>query len=409
MQRKPAHPVRGLAMVVLSLAALSAAACGGRAAPPASPPSNAASAPSGSATQAPASAPAASPSSAPAASQANAPAAASTSAAPAAAYHPTPLNPPVTLQVGVVSSSSDGGIFIALDRGYFQDEGLQVETNQFQTGVDQIAPLGAGQLDVGTGAIAAGLYNAIGRGVPLRMVADKGSTPLPQWDFSALMVRKDLIDSGQVKDYSDLRGLTIVTTAPGNSTEVDVVAALEKGGLTLADVNFQHMSFPDMITAFQNRAIDAGIVIEPYVSRIEKLGSAVRWKGTLDFYGNQQVAVIMYGPKLVDDQQDVARRWMTAYLRGVRDYNDAFGPKRQRRDEVVQTLIKHTPIKDVSAYDEMRPAGLDPDGKLELPSIRRDLAYYEQSGEVTAQIDLAKVIDMSFQEYAVRQLGPYQR
>ncbi len=381
---------------------LVAAACGGRAAPAASPPSNAPSAP-GAANQAPA----ASQPNAPAAPQASAPAASQPSAA--TAYHPTPLNPPVTLQVGVVSSSSDGGIFIAMDRGYFQEEGLQVETNQFQTGVDQIAPLGAGQLDVGTGAIAAGLYNAIGRGVPLRMVADKGSTPSPEWDFNALMIRKDLIDSGQVKDYKDLKGLTITTTAPGNSTEVDVARALEKGGLTFADINFNHISFTDMITAFANRAIDGGIVIEPYLSRIEKLGTAVRWKGTRDFYGNQQVAVVMYGPKLVEEQQDVARRWMTAYIRGVRDYNDAFGPKRRGRDEVIQILINHTPIKDASVYDEMRPAGLDPDGKLDVDSIRGDLAYYEQAGEVTQQVDLSKVIDTSFTDYAVQQLGPYQR
>jgi NitT/TauT family transport system substrate-binding protein len=169
------------------------------------------------------------------------------------------------------------------------------------------------------------------------------------------------------------------------------------------------MSFADMITAFQNHAIDAGIVIEPYLSRIEKLGTAVRWQGTRDFYGNQQVAVIMYGPKLVEEQQDVARRWMTAYLRGVRDYNDAFGPKRRGRDEVIQILINHTPIKDASVYDEMRPAGLDPDGKLDLASIRGDLTYYESSGKVTQQVDLSKVIDTSFQEYAVQQLGPYQR
>jgi NitT/TauT family transport system substrate-binding protein len=404
MERRVAQPMRILAMLTFAVATLAAGACSGRAAPTASAPSSAPSAPSGAAGQAPA----ASQPSAPAA-QGSAPAASQPSAAAPAAYKATPLNPPVGLQVGVVSSSSDGGIFIALDRGYFQEEGLNVETQQFQTGVDQIAPLGAGQLDIGTGAIAAGLYNAIGRGVPLRMVADKGSTPSAEWDFSALMVRKDLVDSGQVRDYKDLRGLTIVTTAPGNSTEVDVAAVLEKGGLTLADINFQHMSFPDMITAFQNRAIDAGIVIEPYMSRIEKLGTAVRWKGTQDFYGNQQVAVIMYGPKLVEEQQDVARRWMTAYIRGLRDYNDAFGPKRQRRDEVIQTLIKHTPIKDASAYEEMRPAGLDPDGKLEMASIRRDLAYYEQTGRVTVQIDLAKVIDTSFQEYALRQLGPYQR
>jgi NitT/TauT family transport system substrate-binding protein len=223
------------------------------------------------------------------------------------------------------------------------------------------------------------------------------------------MVRKDLVDSGQVKDYADLKGLTIATTSKGNSTEVDVAKALEKGRLTLADINYVNMSFPDMVSAFANQAIDAGIVIEPFVSRVESQGTAVRWKGTTDFYGNQQIAVIMYGPAFVTERQDVARRFMIAYLRGVRDYNDAFGPKRQGRDEVVQILTKHTTVKDPKDYEQMRPAGLDPDGKVNLDSIRQDLDYYERTGLVPTPVDLAKVIDMSFQEYALQVLGPYQR
>jgi NitT/TauT family transport system substrate-binding protein len=392
-----------LRVAIVSLAALVLAACGGQAAPGAARPAPSA-APAGSAGGAPA-APA--PSSAPAAKpEASAPSAAPTGAA---AYRPTPLNPPVTLKVGTVNSTSDGGIFIAMEKGYFAAEGITIEPENFQTAAQMIAPLGAGQLDVATGAIAAGIFNAAAREVPLRIVADKGSTPSPAWDFNALMVRKDLLDSGQVKDYADLKGLTITTTAKGNSTEVDVAKALEKGGLTLADINYVNMSFTDMISAFANRAIDAGIVIEPFISRIESQGTALRWKGTTEFYGNQQVAVIMYGPAFMTERQDVARRWMIAYLRGVRDYNDAFGPKRQGRDEVVQILIKHTAIKDPHDYEQMRPAGLDPDGRLELASIQQDLDYYERSGLVPTHIDLSRVIDTSFQEYALQTLGPYQR
>jgi len=375
-----------ISSVALVVAALGAAACGGQGAP----------------------APAAPPPAAPAARENPAPAA--PAAAPAApAYRPTPLNPPVTLQVGTVNSTSDAGFFIALDKGYFKDEGLNVETVDFQTAVAMIAPLGSGQLDVATGAIAAGVFNAAAREVPLRIVADKGSTPNPDFDFVALMVRKDLIDSGRVKDYADLKGLTISTTSPGNSTEIAVVRALEKGGLVWEDINYTPLSFPDMITAFGNKAIDAALVIEPFVSRIESLGTAVRWKGNVDFYGNQQVAVIMYGPAFVTERQDVARRFMIAYVRGLRTYNDAFGPKRQGRDEVVQILTKYTPIKDPKDYDAMRPAGLDPDGKLQVQAIQQDLAYYEKTGLVKERVDLSKVLDTSYQEYAVQQLGPYQR
>lgn len=370
------------------------AACGGQASPssaPAAPASNAA----------PSSA-AAKPASAAAASSA-----AAGSASAGGAYNPTPLSPTVNVKVGVVGSSSDGGIFIAEDKGYFKAEGLNVEDQPFQTLVTEVPLVGTGQLDIATGALAAGLFNSAARDVPIKVVADKGSTPSPQWDFLGMMVRKDLIDSGKVKDYKDLKGLTIASSGKANSTEIEIAKPLEKGGLTLKDVNWVNMGFPNMAPAFANKSIDAAIVIEPFMTNIEKAGSAVRWKGNTDFYGNQEVAVIVYGPKFAANT-NVAQRWMNAYVRGLRDYNDAFGPKKVGRDQVISILTKHTAIKDPKIYNAITPAGLDPDGKLNVKSLQDDLNYYEGTGEVPSKIDLSKIVDTSFQQNAVKALGPYK-
>jgi len=345
----------------------------------------------------------------PSAAQAAA-AAAPTDSRPSAAqaYQPTPLSPPVTLRVGLVGGTSDAGVFIAIEKSYFEQEGLHVETEIVPSTSVMVGALAAGQLDVLGPPSSASIFNAAAREVPMRMVADKGSTPGPEWDFVSLMVRKDLVDSGQVRDYRDLKGLTIALAGQANSPEIEVAKALEKGGLTLADVNITIVSFPDMIAAFPNKAIDAAIIIEPFVSRVEAQGTAVRWHGVSEFYGNQQVAAVVYGPRLVEQQPELGRRFMIAYIRGLRDYNDAFGPKRQGRDAVIQALATHTVVKDPKDYDLMRPAGLNPDGVLALQSIREDLAYYERMGQVPERVDVSKVLDSSFQEYALRQLGPYQ-
>jgi NitT/TauT family transport system substrate-binding protein len=330
--------------------------------------------------------------------------------AAAPGYRSTPLTPAVPVRVGIINSSSDAGMFIALEKGYFREEGLDVELIPFAASADGVTAVLAGQWEILTGALAAGIYNAAARGVPLRIVADKGSTPSPEWDFTALMIRKDLIDTGRVKDYADLKGLILARASlRGTSPEISTVKALAKGGLTLDDVESTALSFPDMIPGFANGAIDGAIVLEPIISRIEQMGTAVRWRGNSEFYGNQQIAAIMYGPSILSQPPEIGRRWMIAYIRGMRDYNDAFGPKRQGREAVVQALMKYTPIKDPTVYEEMRPAGLDPDGKLVLPSIRDDLAYYEQSGLVREPVDLSQLVDTSYQEYAVQQLGPYQR
>jgi NitT/TauT family transport system substrate-binding protein len=328
-------------------------------------------------------------------------------AASAQTYSPTPLSPPVKVSVGVVSSSSDGGIFIADAHGYFKQEGIDLDIQRFQTLVDMVAPLTGGQLQIAAGGLAAAVYNASDRGIALRIVADKGQAPSPEWDFAALVIRKDLIDSGKVKDFKDLKGLTLVTSGRGNSPEVALATALKKGGLTLQDVNYTQMGFPDMVAAFQNKGIDGGIVIEPFLSRVVSDGTGVRWKGNVDIFGgNEQIAAIVYGEQFAT-QKDVAQRWMNAYIRGVRDYNDAFGPRKKNYDDVVSILVANTTVKDPKVFAQMKPAGLDPDGKLDVDSMKSDLNYYVESGQAKPTADLTKLVDPSFQQSAVKTLGPY--
>lgn len=322
-------------------------------------------------------------------------------------YSPVPLNPRAKLTIGVVANTSDGGIFLAQDRGYFQAEGIQLEVQRFQTLVDMVAPLTTGQLQIASGALAASLFNAAARGVRIQIVADKGQTFSPEWDYVALVIRKDLIESGTVRDYKDLKGLRLVTSGRGNSAEVILATALTRGGLTLQDVNYSQLGFPEIVAGFTSKGIDGAIVVEPFISRIVSDGTGVRWKDSLEILGrNEQVGVIAYGEQLAANQ-DLAQRWMTAYIRGMRDYNDAFGPARRDYDNAVRVLAENTPITDPAIYQQMRPAGLDPDGALDMPSIQDDLNYYIDSGQVNDRPDLQRLINPSFQQLAVQVLGPY--
>ena len=84
-----------------------------------------------------------------------------------AASAQTPVN------VGITDSSSDAVFFIADKKGYFKAEGLAATMTSFASAAKMIAPLGTGQLDVGGGTVAAGLYNAVERGINIKIVADK--------------------------------------------------------------------------------------------------------------------------------------------------------------------------------------------------------------------------------------------
>src|SRR5215210_6166049 len=154
-----------------------------------------------------------------------------------------------TVKVASAGIASDIGFFIADKKGYFRDEGLDVQLTQMANSPQMIAPLGMGQLDVGAGTVAAGLYNAVSQNIAIRVVADKGSMR-KGYGFSGLMVRKDLVDSGRFKSYKDLKGLKLAVGTFGSANSSAMNEALKKGGLTWSDAaSIIALNFPQHIVA----------------------------------------------------------------------------------------------------------------------------------------------------------------
>src|ERR1700704_4939339 len=159
------------------------------------------------------------------------------------------LSPPAPAQtvqvtVGVARTATDVGWFIADKKGYFRREGIEVKLIPFNSAAQMIVPLGAGQLDVGGGTVAAGLYNAMGRGIDLKIVADKGSVA-EGYEYSMLLVRKDLVDSGRYKTLKDLKGMKIAGSALGSASTSTLNEALKKAGLKYGDVEVVYLGFPE--------------------------------------------------------------------------------------------------------------------------------------------------------------------
>src|SRR5882757_9262981 len=147
-----------------------------------------------------------------------------------------------TVKIGVVNLSTDVAFYIAEKRGYFKAEGLKADFAYFDSGAKMIAPLGTGLIDAGGGATSAGLYNAVERGIELRIVADKGMS-VDGYDYKALVVRKDLVDAGAFKSLADLKGRKVAVVAKGAADESVLHQALLKGGLTDGDIDRLYVPF----------------------------------------------------------------------------------------------------------------------------------------------------------------------
>lgn len=314
------------------------------------------------------------------------------------------------VRIGTTNSSSDAPLFIAEAKGYFKAEGIDVEFTDFDSAAKMIAPLGTGQLEVGAGSPTAGFYNAVARGLDVRMVADKGSMP-QGYGYLGVMIRKDLVDSGKVKSIADLKGGKIALPAQGTTTDATLNEALKKGGLKWTDVDVVYMGFPQHVIALQNKAVDASVTTEPSATRAEQMGAAVRYMSGDVAYPNQQVAVILYGGKFIKEQPEIGRKFMRAYIRAVRDYNDALKGGRlagPNANEIIGILTKHTNIKDPKVYASITPNGCDPDGKVNEASLRRDLDFFRERGLIEGNVKVEQVIDHSFVAAALKELGPYK-
>jgi NitT/TauT family transport system substrate-binding protein len=317
---------------------------------------------------------------------------------------------PVIVNVGIVNAISDGLIFIAEKKGYFRDEGIEVKTVAFPSAANMVAPLSAGELDVGAGAPAAGLYNAVIRGIKLKIVADKASSQ-PDYTVNKMMVRKDLVDSGRYKTLADLKGMKVALNGAGNTNVATLTYTLRKAGLKYDDVSVVSLSFPEHIAALGNKAVDATFTTEPSATVIQRNGFGIEEANDATIDPGHQVAVILYGQVFVDGKRDVAQRFMTAYLRSIRYYHTALAHGRlagPNAEDVIKILVESTRIKDPEVFRAITPNGVDPNGRVNVKSLQQDLDVWRGMGLINGPISLDQVVDPSFIDAALKTVGPYR-
>ncbi|WP_378956625.1 ABC transporter substrate-binding protein [Pelosinus sp. sgz500959] len=325
-------------------------------------------------------------------------------ASPAWAPTLSPLPQEKIVKVGMKQVTSDAGILIGMAKGYYKDVGILIEPTQFNTGQEMINQLAAGQLDVGATVTSSGLFNAMSRDIPVKIVADKGIN-VPGQGYYRLVIRKDLANT--IIDYKDLHGKKIGIVATASLDEIALARVLDKAGLTTKDIDLQIIrAFPDLLVALGNKSIDAAMIIEPFVTLGISKGLIDPWKDPFDYDPDAQTALLVFGTSMTKNP-DVANRFMTAYIQSLRDYNDAFF-KNKNKAEIVDILCNYSVIKDAALYEKMLPTGLNPNGYVRPKGISMDLDWYKSNNLLKSNITLSDAVDNQYVDFAIQTLGKYQ-
>jgi NitT/TauT family transport system substrate-binding protein len=307
------------------------------------------------------------------------------------------------VKVGIARSTSNAAELMALKHGYFKEAGIKLEWDDIDSTANVIALLAQNKYQIVAGGISAGIFNALEKNLPITILSDRVSTPIGH----NLMLRPDLKDT--VKSLKDLKGKVIASNGPGSVSTYEVGKMLEREGLKLTDVELKIFPFTQMGLALRNKAADAALLIPPFTWNVEAQGLGLPFADVDKLVEPQPmtIAVIMANTDWAKANSDLLRRYMTAWLRGVREYCQAYHGA-ANREEIIKELVdtKTAPNRDL--LEKFPWPARSPDGKINLASMNDIGKWYVANKMTTTEFPAAKVIDSSYIDYAVGKLGPFK-
>jgi len=307
-----------------------------------------------------------------------------------------------TIRIGAARSVSNGAELIAIERGYFKEVGIKVEIEDIDTSANTIALLATNRLQIIAGGISAGYFNALEKDLPIAIIADRVSTPIRH----SLMLRPDL--KGKITSLVQLKGKVIASNGAGSVSTYEVGKMLETAGIAVTDVDVRIFPFTQMSIAFANKAIDGGIVIPPFNYEFLDQNIAVDFAepDVLVKPSPMTIAVIMVNTDWAKKNPALLRSYYTAYLRGVRDYCNAYHGA-PIKEEIVQALLRHGSERRPELLYKYPWPARSPDGRINTASMLDMQDWFVKNGFSRARFPAERLVDSSYADYAVNKLGPF--
>jgi NitT/TauT family transport system substrate-binding protein len=304
---------------------------------------------------------------------------------------------PVKLKVALLPYLSFAPHFIAAEEGYFSEQRLQVEFLKFSQGFRTIVALTRGELDVSSGAISSGLINAMAKEGRLKVVADRGHLDPERITYLATVGNANLIEEIERHGPSRLTGRRIAVD-PGGMQAYYASQMLRQMGLTVKDVKIVEVPVAVKLEALQAGSLDLTVESEPWLTRLLLGGKTRVWMPAEKVIPGYQVGVVVYGPNLLEKNPDTGKRFMVAYLKAVRQYNQG---KTERNLEIVS---KHTDL-DKDILKQVCWPTFRESGKINIQSLFDFQAWAVEQDYLAGTIKEDRFWDSRFIEHANRVLG----
>ncbi len=299
---------------------------------------------------------------------------------------------PTPLKVLMLPFLHFAPFFIAVEEGYFREQGLHIEFVEGARSVQAIPSLAMGQIDVFGGVFSPALLNAIARSNTIKIVADRTRLVSSPCISYSLLIRQSLIESGDLTTIAQLAGKRIALEAM-NTAGYYLEKVLQTEGLTLDDIQVVDIPYPLIPEILEKGEIDATVVGEPWRTRILQGGYAEGWMPAQQIIQDYQFAFIVFGPSLLEGTPNVGRRFMVAYLKAVRQYNQG------KTDRNVEIISAHTRLDKEFLQQVCWPSIRD-DGQIHITSVFDYQKWAMEKGYIDTLVSEEQFWDPQFVEYA---------
>lgn len=266
------------------------------------------------------------------------------------------------VKVGVFPVASTLPYFVAIERGFFKEANIDVETTRLIGGPPNVAAMITNQIDAAAVLVTIEGMNANLKKPGVAMYISLNSQN-KTYQMEQFVVRKGFA----AKSLKDLKGAKIMS-APGPANVTMAKAALAAAGLKEGDYTIDQLDMGQHVNAMTAGTFDAGYTLEPNASTMRKLGVATTLEaGVIARYvlGDPEADAYVGGCALTSEfiksRPDVAKRFTAAWAKAV-DFITK-NPKEARQyllkntftpPDVVDTvpMIKYVMAKNLTAKDK---------------------------------------------------------
>jgi NitT/TauT family transport system substrate-binding protein len=297
-------------------------------------------------------------------------------------------------KVGVLRLSSSAPVFIAQDKGYFRDAGIEIELRFFDAAQPIAVATTSGDVDIGITAFTAGLFNLAGKGT-LKVIGgmsrEKAGYPLIGYFASNQAYANGLTAP------KDLAGKRVAVTQTGSSFHYSLGLLADKYGFKLSDVKIVPLqSLSNAAAALKGETVDAALLPVTTARKVIDEGGAklLGWVGDETPW---QLGAVFASPKTLTNKPLVTKL-LAALARADREYHDVIlaSIKEGKADitdatkPLLEIIAKYTnlPVEQVVG----NCAYIDADGKLDVKNVDNQIKWMQEQGFVDKGFDAEAII-----------------